>query len=553
MIKIRFKRGSAAANDALTENAGVLTMDVENNRLRLHDGQTVGGHILSLGQDFESIQSQIDGLGIADINSLDVALAAKIATDQLGVASGVTQLNPEGVVPTEQLPSYVEDIIEVADEASLPVTGEIGKLYITADTNELFRWSGGQAQYYRISAQLDSSDSLSEGQVNLFFTDTRARDSFSATGNVTYDSATGVFSFSESVNSVNDKTGEVVIGKADVGLGDVENYGIATNQEAIDGTRNDVYVVPSAKRALFEALGFTDNEGSWAFTGTVLPAILLNGTFTSLSALPNLPMGVATAYFDGKIYAFGGQSSSGPKTDATNAYDIATGNWTSLAPIPGGARGFAGAETIDGEIYVLGGSNSSDSLINAFNKYDPSTDSWTPLQSGPSGMFAFGSAVYDGKMYVFGGWTGSRTNRAYVYDPATDTWTRLADAPYALNYHAFTEYKGKLISVGGSNGGHTDYVIEYDPIADSWTVLNPFPITFFSGKAVVCLESLYVVSAYPSKDVYRYVSETDSWEVIFTAPTQLLYSSADTDGSKIFYGGGLLNGGSDTSEFRSIA
>lgn len=53
-----------------------------------------------------------------------------------------------GVIPSEQLPSYVDDVVEVTT-ATLPVTGESGKIYITTDTNRTWRWSG--SQYVEIS------------------------------------------------------------------------------------------------------------------------------------------------------------------------------------------------------------------------------------------------------------------------------------------------------------------------------------------------------------------------------------------------------------------
>lgn len=48
----------------------------------------------------------------------------------------------DGKVPSSQLPSYVDDVIEVANYVALPVTGEIGKIYITLDDNHIFRWTG---------------------------------------------------------------------------------------------------------------------------------------------------------------------------------------------------------------------------------------------------------------------------------------------------------------------------------------------------------------------------------------------------------------------------
>jgi len=47
-----------------------------------------------------------------------------------------------GLVPSSQLPSFVDDIIEVATFGALPVTGEQGKIYVVLATNLIYRWSG---------------------------------------------------------------------------------------------------------------------------------------------------------------------------------------------------------------------------------------------------------------------------------------------------------------------------------------------------------------------------------------------------------------------------
>lgn len=48
----------------------------------------------------------------------------------------------DGLVPANQLPSYVDDVLEYADLASFPLLGEASKLYIAIDTNLVYRWSG---------------------------------------------------------------------------------------------------------------------------------------------------------------------------------------------------------------------------------------------------------------------------------------------------------------------------------------------------------------------------------------------------------------------------
>jgi hypothetical protein len=59
-----------------------------------------------------------------------------------GSNNGYASLDSGGKVPSNQLPSYVDDIIEVANYAALPVTGETGKIYITLDNNKVYRWTG---------------------------------------------------------------------------------------------------------------------------------------------------------------------------------------------------------------------------------------------------------------------------------------------------------------------------------------------------------------------------------------------------------------------------
>ena len=65
-----------------------------------------------------------------------------ISSVPFGAANGVATLGGDGKVPSSQLPSYVDDVVEVANYAALPVTGETGKLYITLDNNKVYRWGG---------------------------------------------------------------------------------------------------------------------------------------------------------------------------------------------------------------------------------------------------------------------------------------------------------------------------------------------------------------------------------------------------------------------------
>lgn len=69
-----------------------------------------------------------------------------------GKANGLASLDNGGKVPSSQLPSYVDDVIEINTFNNLPSTGESGKIYIVQDTNLTYRWSG--TDYVEISKSL---------------------------------------------------------------------------------------------------------------------------------------------------------------------------------------------------------------------------------------------------------------------------------------------------------------------------------------------------------------------------------------------------------------
>ena len=69
-----------------------------------------------------------------------------------GAPNGLASLNESGIIPSAQLPSYVDDVIEVDTFSNLPDTGESGKIYIVQDTNLTYRWSG--TDYVEISKSL---------------------------------------------------------------------------------------------------------------------------------------------------------------------------------------------------------------------------------------------------------------------------------------------------------------------------------------------------------------------------------------------------------------
>lgn len=68
------------------------------------------------------------------------------------VKGNYATLDSDGKVPSSQLPSYVDDVLEYPTKSDFPNVGETGKIYLDVATNIIYRWSG--SQYVEISSSL---------------------------------------------------------------------------------------------------------------------------------------------------------------------------------------------------------------------------------------------------------------------------------------------------------------------------------------------------------------------------------------------------------------
>lgn len=101
-------------------------------------------------EELNKYQSEINAqLGTSD-DSLRKELTAFKNTK--GKANGLASLDDSGKVPSTQLPSYVDDVLEFDQLDQLPEPGESGKIYVVTSTNLQYRWSG--TDYVEISKSL---------------------------------------------------------------------------------------------------------------------------------------------------------------------------------------------------------------------------------------------------------------------------------------------------------------------------------------------------------------------------------------------------------------
>ena len=104
-----------------TEDPSYQFVTLRPTTVTLESGGDGGGAVDSVNGE-----TGVVVLDAADVGAVDVAL--------VGAPDGVAELDSGGLVPSSQLPSYVDDVIEAANFAALPGTGATGKIYVTLST-----------------------------------------------------------------------------------------------------------------------------------------------------------------------------------------------------------------------------------------------------------------------------------------------------------------------------------------------------------------------------------------------------------------------------------
>lgn len=120
---------------------------------------------LAAGTSEQINASHIPELSISKISGLQDALDGKLsgitkAMVEAVLTGTVTSHNHDGmyaplsggVIPSQYLPSYVDDVLEYASKSAFPSSGEAGKIYVALDTNLTYRWGG--SSYVEISPSL---------------------------------------------------------------------------------------------------------------------------------------------------------------------------------------------------------------------------------------------------------------------------------------------------------------------------------------------------------------------------------------------------------------
>ncbi len=183
-----------------------------------------------------------------------------------------------------------------------------------------------------------------------------------------------------------------------------------------------------------------------------------------ITEMPTGRSGFAAAVVENKVYIIGGtlfKNPEGPYGSSTlEVYDPQNHTWRRLIDMPTPRHG-ARSAVVNGIIYVFGGYSSKDRLIKNWKlpvhteAYDPQTDTWVQRKDMLVSRINFRLGVFADKVYLIGGTTGfgeaheQRMDRVDVYDPSTDSWARGTNMPTRRDPLAVSVVNNRMYVIGG--------------------------------------------------------------------------------------------------------
>lgn len=217
---------------------GEIGIEIDTNQIKIGDGTTAwsnliyfsggGGDISDILQNYLSkaeyagdengyvakadeakkLEQPVTINGVSFDGSQNVTIYdnSKIPTSQKGTANGVATLDGDGLVPSSQLPSYVDDVVEgyyyngkfyTTQTHTTEIQAESGKIYvdITNPSQPItYRWSG--SNYISISNPIDiaTQEDATDGTNNTkMMTPLRTKEAIDARGYITSLEANGQF------------------------------------------------------------------------------------------------------------------------------------------------------------------------------------------------------------------------------------------------------------------------------------------------------------------------------------------------------------------------
>jgi len=267
---------------------------------------------------------------------------------------------------------------------------------------------------------------------------------------------------------------------------------------------------------------------------------------------------------------------------------LAQGKWMDLAPFPEPHEEVIG-QAANGKMYVFAGLVSAPvwQPVGMVYEYDPSTNKWTKKKPMVLAAHHLSLSEYNGKIYVFGGFTAGKVgnlaawtpiSNTFEYDPANDSWKELAPMPTKRGAGVAVTVGDKMYVIGGATvaPGATNPAIhpttaqrvvanveEYDPKTNQWRVRASMPTPrnhtaagVVNGKIYVIggrIGAAFVAASSNLNNVEAYDPATDTWSApLAKMPTARSGLCAGVHNGRVYVAGGEWQNAVEQTAYRAF-
>ncbi|WP_313003773.1 Kelch repeat-containing protein [Chryseobacterium gleum] len=280
-----------------------------------------------------------------------------------------------------------------------------------------------------------------------------------------------------------------------------------------------------------------------------LSSLLVHAQTLNFKSLANMSLGrgaTTSVIVDDNIYVSNGYQESGGMANYIEKYNITDNKW-SLLNVTISPKKFANSETYDNKIYIFNGWGNSHLEI-----VDLATLKVTKGAVNRSYTGNAGSAIHNGKIYVFGGSglngtaTTAFSNKFQYYDIASNTWHPLPDMPTAR------ETKGKIVNdklyvIGGFNGTSSRLINIYDINTNRWTDQITMPAGISGHSLAVSGDKIFIAGGYNNQTFLAYFdTTTNKFHQLTSNMIPRRHAAAEVYNNKLY-----IIGGSTTSVTKS--
>ncbi len=298
------------------------------------------------------------------------------------------------------------------------------------------------------------------------------------------------------------------------------------------------------------ALALSRLPEGWGFPSRPSPTPLGLATLQRWAVRSDMPTPRREAIVvpvGGMIYAIGGIGEHGVST-ALERFDPVNNRWETLPAKPTAVVG-ACAAVLSERIYVPGGKNAQGNPIAVTEVYDIALGRWRPAASLPRPLADYALVAFEGRLFLFGGWDGSRyRDEVLRYTPEDDRWDELGRLPFPWGGGSAVVTDDHILLLGGPGDGSVPpSLLEFGTDLASPAQHSLPPELLGSRYRAVALTSDLVYLLVESGDstaIWQYRHRTGKWQRIGDpAPQGIPHGAAIAGyGTQIFLIGGQRDG-----------